>query len=136
MDTSAPLNNAKTACRAPNLSPKHHNARQMLVAGLADAVGGLRKDGTEGHPLGDGGGTRDRATSPAAALEGKFNRVNSGIVVSDGPPVQPSRPPYGLGPGFKMDLKSIGAELLASRLSVSGRPDERFLSSEFLIIGF
>ena len=81
-------------------------------------------------------GGRGKVTSPAGAPEEKFNRANSGIVVSGGPPVQPSRPPLGLGPGFEVDLKSIGAELLASRLLVSGRPNERFLSSEFLIIGF
>ena len=44
----------------------------------------------EGHPLGDGGGMRERVTSPVAALEGKFNRANLGIVVSGGPLVQPS----------------------------------------------
>ena len=55
---------------------------------------------------------------------------------SGGPPFQPSRPAFGLDPGFKVNLKSIGAGLLASRRMVSGRPDERSLSSEFLIIGF
>ena len=98
-----------------------------------------QKGGTEpqgNFPLGDGGGARERRTSPTDALGRKFNRVNSGIIVSGGLPVQPSRPPFGLGPSFKVYLKSIGARLLASRLLVSGRPDERSLSSEFLIIGF
>ncbi len=110
-----------------------------MVAGLANTVKGLQNDGTEGQgnsPLGDGGGTREKATSPTAALEGKFNRVNSGILVSGGLPVQPSRPAFGLDPDFKVDLKSIGAGLIGSRLLLSGRPDGRSLESDFLIIGF
>ena len=81
-------------------------------------------------------GGQGKVTSPAGALEEKFNHVNLGIVVLGGPPVQPSQLPLGLGPGFEVDLKSIGTELLASQLLVSGCPNERFLSSEFLIIGF
>ena len=44
-----------------NLRTRHHDVCQMMVVSLADAVGGLGKDGMEGQeksPLGDGGGTR------------------------------------------------------------------------------
>ena len=65
----------------------------MMVASLADAVGGLGKDGMEGQersPLGDHVGGRGKVTSPAGMLEEKFNCVNLGIVMLGGPPVQPS----------------------------------------------